>query len=376
MLIFIFYNFSIKLGHRKNKKFFWIMAMLPIMAFSLIEGMRYGRGVDYLSYKYRFEYIQPFAEPQIVFLWLMSSLKQLEFNYVGAFIVYAFLLITGTFYFLKKTYVYEESQWMYFFAFIALTLPAESLIRQYVAQPFIFSAIPFLFEKRNWWKAAFLTLVAINIHTGVLIQIPVLLISYFFINKTFDWKIWAVSLFFVYYVLPTGILADASIHILQMFHLDGFLASEHVLHYIENSDRWLGEDSVIKSAEQTPLTKGLEFIFEFAVVYVSCKILKKFPNRKVLFVFNIAALGFVLCRMFHGYEIFTRMTQQLYIYWFIPVGYVVYVYRKRQREVKGYFTRKEFECIKSALFILCLYQCMFWCRYIFLFADAKFVWNE
>lgn len=344
---------------------FWKYAFIPIISFALIEGFRYGRGVDYIPYKYRFEHIDIYEESQVVFLWLMQFLNSIDFNYIGAFTTYSFLFISGTFFFIKNTYNSDEAKWMYFFAFLALTMRAENMIRQFIAQPFIFASIPFIFKKK-WIPALILILVAINIHIGVLIQIPLIVCSYFLIKKTFNWKIWVIILFVVYYIIPNGILVTFFTNILSVLHLDNLFISESLIHYIEDSDRWLGSGSIIESAEQSFFTMTLQFLFESSVIYSSYKLLIRYPNQKVLFAFNIAVVGFILCRLFHGYEIFIRMFGQMDMYWFIPVGYSFYFIKKYNIKTKS---------IKLSLFVLCIYQFMFWMRFVLLNPEAMFFWD-
>ena len=373
ILIFVFYFFCKNVVKNKYQNSFWIIALVPIIIYSLIEGCRYGRGVDYPAYAYRFEHINPLNEPQFLFLGLMKFLSFLGFDTVGAFITYSFLFIVGTFFFIKNTYNIDEAQWMYFFALLAMTLRAESMIRQYVAQPFIFASIPFIFN-RKWIPAALLILVAINIHTGVLVQVPLIICSFFLINKTFNWKIWIIILFIAYYILPNGILVSPFTNLLSSLHLDGLMASGDMMHYIEDSDRWLGEGSILEAAKQSFFTMTLQFLFEASVIYSSYILLMKYPNQKVLFAYNITVIGFILCRLFHGYEIFTRMMEQMNIYWFIPVGYSFYVLHKYNISadfgVKGLFR------IKISLFLLCFYQFMYWSRFIFLNPEAMFIWDK
>lgn len=177
-------------------------------------------------------------------------------------------------------------------------------------------------------------------------------------------------LFLAYYVIPNGILVSTFTNLLSILHLDSIVASDHVMHYIEDSDRWLGEGSILKDAEQSFLTMTFQFIFEASVIYSSYKLLTKYPNQKVLFAYNIAVAGFILCRLFHGYEIFTRIMGQMDLYWFIPVGYSFYAINKEKKLYKN--NQKEMMKIKETLFLLCLYQFMFWARFIFLNSNAMF----
>lgn len=367
----ILYFFCKKLYNVPNSEF-WKLASFIIIIFALIEGIRYGRGVDYYSYKYRYEHLGIEEEPQILFKWIMQCLTTLGANYVVAFISYSLLFVWGVFFYIHRSYSKNECCWMYFFALVSMTLSAESMIRQYIAQAFIFFALPYIGDKKHIWIFFIYALCAILIHSGVAIQIPVLLLSFYLIHKTLNWKIWCILLFISYYLLPEGYLVNQSIGLLQKLHLDSVLGFENVSHYIDDSDRWLGEDSVLDAAKQSFLTMSLQFIFEFSVIFSSCNILKKNPNHKVLFLFNIAAIGFILCRLFHGYEIFTRMFQQLYIYWFVPVGFVA-INLSRNIINKN---RKQSPYIKYAFYLICLYQFFYWGRFVFLFPKAMFFWDK
>ena len=372
ILMFVFYSFCKVNTKKKYEKTFWILAFIPILVFSIVEGCRYNRGVDYPTYAYRFIHLSPLEEPQILFLWLMQLLKSIGFDTVGAFITYSFLFITGTFFYINNTYNRKEAQWMYFFAILAMTLRAESQIRQFIAQPFIFASIPFIINKK-WIPAICLILAAINIHTGVLFQVPIIICSYFLIKKTLNWKICILFLFTVYYILPNGIFSSTFTNLLSILHLDVLIASDHVMHYVEDSDRWLGEDSVLETSEQSFFTKSLQFLFEASIIYSSYKLLEKKPNQKILFAYNITVIGFILCRSFHGYEIFTRMFSQMYIYWFIPVGYSFYVLNEKRILIKNTI---DSYLIKGAILILCIYQSMYWLRFIFINPEAKFFWDK
>lgn len=369
--IFFVFCYKIKDIHETD---FWKFALIPILAYAFIEGSRYGRGVDWIWYKYRYEHIVPFDEPQKAFLGLMQLLNLLHFDYVGAFTVYAVLLIGGTFYFIRNTFA-KEGQWMFLFAIMAFTINAEGLIRQYVAQPFVFASIPLMLG-RKWWQAGLVLLIGANIHTGVMMQIPLLVGSYLFAKKTLDWKIWAVLLFVVYYLLPEGKFVDNAISILQALHLDSILGVDsNLFHYIEDSDRWLGSESILEGSEQSIVTKTMQFLFEVSVIYVTSWSLKHKPNCLVLCIFNIVAVGFLTARIFHGYEIFTRLTQQLYIYWFVPAGYAFYVFFYFKRNTVNVKMTK-YNGLVFTLCCLAVYQIMYWSRYVFLQPNALFSWTR
>ena len=367
LLFFVFYIFAQKSKYCKTEKDFWKLAVFPILLFVLIEGCRYGRGVDYLWYKYRFEHISPIDESQKIFLWLMQTLDFLGLNYVGAFMAYALIFITGTIYFVRNTFRRDMASWMYLLILFSMLVKSESMIRQYVAMPFVFLSYCAI-VKRKWWLVVFWIFIAFGIHSGTIVALPFVLLFYFFYKKTISVKIIVPLLFLAYYIIPSGFFSDMGIRILGMFNLASFSGTENLSHYIEDSDRWLGADSFLEDSQQSVLTKTLQFIFDASVLIISYYALKKCADDKISVFYNVISLGFVLDRLFFGYEIFQRMTGQLYIYWFIPLGYSIYVYAKQPYS-------REKKRVKWFLILAISYQILFYSRFIFLNPKAEFIWT-
>lgn len=369
ILFFIaLYQFCCKSDRAKNSNQFWKFAIPTILLFVLIEGCRYGRGVDYLSYKYRYEHIDIF-EPQKLYLGINQFLHFIGANYVGAFMFYSLIFIVGAFYFIRNTFNKQEAKWMYLGAIISMLMKFESFPKQYLGLPFILWAIPFMFERKTWIVTVLFVLLGVNIHSGLTFLVLALIGSYYFLRRTLPIKYWLLLLFIAYYILPPGLLAGFFTSILQALNLDSLLASNHVTTYIDNADRWLGEDSFIEATQQTLLTKSMQFLFESSVLISSSLALLVKPNRKILFLFNITAVGFVFYRMFFGFEIFARLFGQLSIFWFVPMGYAIYVLTNIN------WTPKQRLIMKSCICYAILYQVLYFARFIFLNPEATYVWN-
>ena len=123
--------------------------------------------------------------------------------------------------------------------------------------------------------------------------------------------------------------------------------------------------SEIERGKRVPSLKRLIMIAD-AMNIPAYKLLMKYPNQKVLFAFNIAVVGFILCRLFHGYEIFIRMFGQMDMYWFVPIGYSFYLIKKYNIKNKS---------VKLSLFALCIYLIMLWARFVLLNPEAMFFWD-
>ena len=73
-LIFIIYSRLVVSKEEKSiyERNYWLYAIIPIIAFSLIEGLRYARGVDYIGYVYTYlQSLDPKVENEPLFLSLI-----------------------------------------------------------------------------------------------------------------------------------------------------------------------------------------------------------------------------------------------------------------------------------------------------------------
>ena len=89
-LIFIIYSRLVVSKEEKSiyERNYWLYAIVPIIAFSLIEGLRYARGVDYIGYVYTYlQSLDPKVENEPLFMLLNKGMLLMGFPYCIAFVV-------------------------------------------------------------------------------------------------------------------------------------------------------------------------------------------------------------------------------------------------------------------------------------------------
>ena len=115
-------------GKSGNRKY-WFYSIAYILLFAIIEGLRYGRGIDYLHYEDL--YVNAFDESNmqdVVFTSLNRFLNILGVPVCGAFILYSALWCFSIFFFLRS---FRNIIWLALPLFIIISLPNfECLIRQ------------------------------------------------------------------------------------------------------------------------------------------------------------------------------------------------------------------------------------------------------
>ena len=368
LAFFLLLYFSIKNDKCHTRKEVFKLFIPSALFYALIEALRYDRGVDYLHYKDIYE-VGYFEGTQLLFDCLNELLKNIGFSFTGALFVYEIILLCGIC-FLISSYSLKEGRWMYFFAILSMLVLHENLIRQFVGMPFIFIAVHFMFEKK--WSTMIIALLCANlIHSGTIFAFPFIAFSYYFFHLKIKAEIALLLLSVSYYLLNIDVGSLFS-EVLQRINFGVLLFSDHLLHYVEESDRWLGADSILEGAQQSIITKSFQFIFECSIIMSSYIALCLRQEQKVQCFYNIMVFAFFMCRLVHGYEILARMFGQLYIYWFIPFGYSLYIFSKNQVALrsKGYLG-----LMRGCIIIACSYLCLYWGRFIYLNPEAVFIWN-
>ena len=128
-----------------DEKSYWKYSSIGIIVYSLVEGLRWNRGVDYPHY-YQDITGKLFTDySETVYVWWTELFKFTGLPFWVAFIFYSFLFIHG-FYFLLKKFK-KQAVWALPLFFIITVGSSENLIRQYLAVSMFEYALYFFLEK-------------------------------------------------------------------------------------------------------------------------------------------------------------------------------------------------------------------------------------
>ena len=363
-LLFAIFFFLTKWNQTFLNKHFWAIASVPILAYSVVLGCRYGWGNDYLWYKRRFENPYWYADEDPGFRILNLFLQDIGFNYVGAFIFYSFVLIVGAYVLVRD---YKENKYM-----LALFLPATLFfstfpIRQAVAHAFVFLGFHFM-NRKKWIWYALMIVCMYSIHPSSIITFAVCSALFFIVKRPFPYQI----------LIPIYIVVTVAADIFSNYFFNFFssISSYLVLdnkfqNYIDKSDIWFGEEGLNKEWEQGTLTLFLSMAFHISMIYIGCIALKYRPNNQVAYFYNGMIVGLVLLRLFFTLEILKRIAEPFVLLYFIPTGYAIsFTYNN-----SSILTKREMFLCRFSIISILIYLVLYWGRFILQSPSYKFFWN-
>lgn len=368
LYIFLFSGFviwGIFFASIKDKYYFWMAAVLPILTYAMIVGSRYGWGPDYLSYKLRFEQSFIVPEAQIGFRYLNQAMFGLGFNYVGCFVLYSVIFMTCAFR-LMKDYG-QQSKYMYAFVVPATLHLIGNGIRQGVALSFILLAISCI-NRKKYLQVVFWSLVGATIHSSVIVTIAFIILIWLFRTRPLNWRLTIpLYLFFayIYDVSKTGFIAQY----IQKLSLDGPFQG-----YTENADYWFGQAAANDIYRQSPFAQFMFSLFCVSFIYLGHRVLRNVKTNNVTYLYNTVVIGMILYRTVFLFEILRRFAEPLVMLYFVVLGYIIYAFLGGA-DIEGNNTLAHKWKFKLGLLFMLLYIFLYWGRFTFFNPSALFFWN-
>lgn len=287
-----------------------------IIVFTLNEGLRFGRGIDYNYYAIAFKQnlINHNSTWDPIFLFIANLLGYLGISWQGYVILMSFTLILSCAIFLNN--FRDVSKWA-FPLFAIFALPAENLMRWFFGFSFILIGTSYLL-KRNDIKRIYIFLlfssIAFFIHFALL---PIAVIFYIltYIRRPIIKPLPAIILFFTIGIAFKTSFMEQFVDLMQLFSI-----SERAESYQYQAEYWL--TGGFAGVEKSPFPKYYELLLFIINVYWGYK-LTKIHEHKYTFVYNIFLIGFITFPICHQIELLTRYNNLFCIFQFIILAYII-----------------------------------------------------
>lgn len=340
----------------KTQKRYWRIAIIPIVVFGLVEGLRWGRLIDWNNAVVEYEELDSFINIRNVsnplYTIILYLLKTIGLKYPFFVVLQCCFLMFSSLFFLQD---YKKYLRWILPCLIMAFVSNENFIRFYFSLSFVFVALYYYFH--NSFKKYFLySIIAGLVHFG---QIPFLLLFPFlkFLNKRafprlISILLYIVCLFFVD-ISQLDILVRASDYIVSMFGVE----SEYALLSRLNSMNDIINGTAY-GTEGHLFTRSLTSLFLSALLYVpliwmtpSCLKNEQFGNM----IYNLTVINLILTTIFGQAELLQRIPLTFNIFVVISFAAVVI---------------DNFHC-KGSVLIIYTYLMLF--IYFYAFLNAPFV---
>lgn len=282
-----------------------------IVVFTLNEGLRWGRGLDYNYYFYAYNDVVAGFEQNFewLFTFIIRIFGVLKLTWQHFVLFMSACLILSSFYFMrhyKSLASWSMPLWAYF------SLSAENLMRWYFAFSFILIGLYYLLKDNK--KLFFLfCILGCGIHLGIMVV--ALLFYLIFLRRTILCK--PVVSLPVYFALSFLFELDFMKNLIPLLNIFSFTG--RFANYQENASYWLTGGYAGEAA-----SLGISFILFYIMVDITgYYAIRSSSDRKLIYAYNLFIFSFMLLPIWFKIEILHRMFELSFLFVAIITAYVI-----------------------------------------------------
>lgn len=279
----LFFSFAI-IGYQINKnsntkKLF----IFSVILYTLIEGLRYNRGIDYVIYKDRYTYIDSLSiwnsieDP--MFIYFCQFLKKMGLGFQSFILICSSLVAIASIKILsteRKIMLYSMP------LMVSFMFTAENLIRWYLAYSILLIGLYYLLKEKQ--KIFYLlSTIAVLMHAGFILYIPIVFLVFYFNKLILPPRISTLIYISIWIFFSTSFMLKFAEY-LSFFSLFG----ERYVAYVDNIDVWLTGSN--RNVTSIGLSSAIRYLFPLFITY---NYIKESSNKKLIFFYNMYTIGVV-----------------------------------------------------------------------------------
>jgi len=305
--------------NRQDLSFYRWEVIIPMIYFSLIFGMRYGVGVDHLSYLNTYLNGEGKDRFEPGFRWLMSLFQNNGIHFSWFFGTVAFLQI---FFFLLA---FKSERFLFpFLGFVLIAggyfLGWMNAIRQDLAACIFIYALKYI-ESKKWWLYLFWCTIAFLFHKSAVILIPLypLLKNSRDFFKSISFQIIIIAFSLIIYFLNVPL-------------------EKIIFPKIETIISWLGYSTYTPERSETMVIKmntGIGFLLatfiNVIIVLYSNKLKKFYNSNRFIIIYNLYFVGTLAQLLFVESVIFARPFRYFNCFGLVLSSYLLYYLYKKSK---------------------------------------------
>lgn len=317
LLIFVLYGK--RLANAKSDKEFWKRSLIPIFTFGIIEGLRFGRGIDWNVYFYRYTNLanKTTGDYEFLFEHICNIEGALNIPYPIFIMINEFAFIVGIFFIISRFKQYST----YILPFVlSYTLFNENFIRWSMAIVFIFGGVYCLLSNKII-KSYLFVLLGFLTHSGSIIIVP-----FFVLFKILKDRQLTPIVSTLLLVVTTFVLSLANLGfliVLSKYMGNSFIGDIQAGGYFDATESLLAGTWGTQGIGDNGVLFKLRFFLGVApIIYFAPRFIKKGTYEN--FVYNLFLIGCLISPLFSLIEIFNRFSALLSFFGCIIGGVVYY----------------------------------------------------
>jgi len=332
LLLMLFFLYKAGEDITKTGETWSFLVILGVLAYTLNEGLRFGRGIDYNLYGMDYEELEEtgYSEWDISFQYIARALISLDIPWQGYVLLMSFVFIVSTLMLLRNNYRDVLPLALPLFVLFSKA-ETENMVRWYMGFSFILVGLTYLLEEEENYKMKFwcFSAFACTFHLALL---PLPFVFYFLTlrKSTLLSPIWVLVL---YFGIALFFQTDFMMYFLGMANIltatvDGY--SERFTYYSDNAEYWLtGGFAGVK-------TSAFPSIQE--VLYYCCLVLGGYKaieekGNKYVFAYNMLVVGLLTNPLARQIELLSRFNQPFMFFQAIVLACIIqYVFVEKSVE--------------------------------------------
>lgn len=324
LILFVTLYISGRYLSKVSEDKYWKVAVVPILVFSCVVGLRFGRMVDYNVYYFRYIDINVLNDEfEPLFVFIVKLFRFFDLSY-PVFVFFCSSLLIYSFLFLIKPFRVGAM----FVLPIILTLNGiENYIRWYLALSFIFLGVGYWFRtqkvaiNRNYYLSFLFCFASFFIHQGAFVVVILLFLFYFFLNRLYINR-WLILVAFVV-TLFWGNTESFSEVVSKINIFSSLSGSERLENYSSNlADIAAGGMKTGVLYEKTMFGNLRTFFAFIPILFIGYKY-RFDKNLNICWLYNFFSFSIIVYPIFMLVEIFNRISASLMFFSVIYIGLIL-----------------------------------------------------
>lgn len=324
LTLFVLMFAGLYVGGKGIKKKDTALILVGILVFTLNEGLRFGRWIDYNNYYFFYQQALQLNQSrftELFFVGICRTINALGGTYQVLILLMSFMHILGGVLFLRR-YRSIAPYALPLYAFFSYSY-AENLVRWYFGFSFVLIGLYYLFsedeqkKKHNILLYLLFSIIGMNIHFGMFIIFPFFLIIIHF-KKPLLPPVATVS---IYVALVLFFRMEFMQPLIDVANLYGDILGGRFESYAENADRWLTAGAL--GLEKTNSYRGFLLTSIFIICVVVGYTIRPYFGTKYIYAYNSFIFGLLLNPIAERTEMLSRFDQLFILFVFVIIGYII-----------------------------------------------------